>query len=204
MVSTKINDEKDHDKKYINNKKELRDFLEYERMKYGRKNIRMPLILIGERSYLWKHNVLLRKTEYYINTGNKFMGLLFKVLLSRFQNKHQLHIPINTFDRGLQVMHLGPILVNGNVKGGKDIYLHINTSLVAGGNNDGTPILDDGVVVGVGAVILGDIYLAKNIAVGANAVVNKTFEEENISIAGVPAKKISNNGGLEWNKNKLS
>lgn len=40
-----------------------------------------------------------------------------------------------------------------------------------------------------------------NIAIGANAVVNKNFTEENIAIAGIPAKKISNNGALEWNKN---
>lgn len=99
-------------------------------------------------------------------------------------------------------MHLGPILVNGNVRAGKDISLHINTSIVAGGTNNGAPVLEDGIVVGVGAVILGNIRLAKNIAVGANAVVNKTFEEENIAIAGVPAKKVSNNGRLEWVKQR--
>lgn len=37
--------------------------------------------------------------------------------------------------------------------------------------------------------MLGDVRLADNIAVGANAVVNKSFDEENIAIAGVPAKK---------------
>lgn len=46
--------------------------------------------------------------------------------------------------------------------------------------------------------MLGDVRLADNIAVGANAVVNKSFDEENIAIAGVPAKKISNNGRKVW------
>lgn len=64
------------------------------------------------------------------------------------------------------------------------------------------PTLDDGVIVGVGAVVLGGIYVAKNVAIGANAVVNKDITEENIAVAGVPAKKISNNGRLEWNKKK--
>lgn len=190
------------DKVYITDKKTLKEFLEYERQKYGRKNARMPLICIGERSYLWKYNVLLRKTEYYVNTGNKLMGTIYRIWLARYQNKHHIHIPINTFDRGLKIMHLGPILVNGNVRAGKDISLHINTSIVAGGTNNGAPVLEDGIVVGVGAVILGNIRLAKNIAVGANAVVNKTFEEENIAIAGVPAKKVSNNGRLEWVKQR--
>jgi len=44
------------------------------------------------------------------------------------------------------------------------------------------------------------VYIANNVAIGANALVNKSVEEENIAIAGVPAKKISNNGRLEWNK----
>jgi serine O-acetyltransferase len=185
---------------YIASKSDLREFLEAERVKYGRRNSRMPLFCIGERSYIWKHNVLLRRTEYYVNTGNRLMSLYYKVRLHRYQNKHQLHIPINTFDRGLHIMHLGPILVNSKVRGGKNITLHMNTSLVAGGTNDGTPQLGDGVVVGVGAVLLGDIKLANNIAVGANAVVNKSFEEENISIAGVPARKIGENGRLSWNR----
>lgn len=186
---------------YLDSKTKLREFLEYECNKYGISNTRMPLICITERSLLWKYNWLLRNTEYYVNTKKKIRGLIFKTLLYRYQNKYLIHIPINTFGCGLKLMHLGPILVNGKVRGGKNISLHINTSIVAGGTNDGTPVLGDGVVVGVGAVILGDIQIAKNIAIGANAVVNKTFEEENIAIAGVPAKKISNNGRLEWNKN---
>ena len=51
----------------------------------------------------------------------------------------------------------------------------LNSALVAGGTNDDTPLLDDGVVVGVGAVVLGGVAIGKNIAVGANAVVNKSF-----------------------------
>lgn len=202
LVSAAVNSKKAYVNKYINNKTELKEFLEYESIKYGRKNTRMPLVCLTEQAYLYKYNVLLRKAEYYINTGKKFRGFLYKALLYRYGNEHQIHIPINTFDRGLKLMHLGPILVNGRVKGGKDISLHINTSIVAGGTNDGAPILEEGIVVGVGAVILGDISLAKNIAVGANAVVNKTFEEENIVIAGVPARKVSNNGRLKWNKDK--
>ncbi len=128
------------------------------------------------------------------------MSLIYNVLLCRYQNKHQIHIPINTFDRGLKLMHLGPMGVNANAKCGKDIYLHINSCIIAGGVNNDAPTLEDGVVIGIGAVVLGNIRLARNIAIGANAVVNKTFEEENIAIAGVPAKKVSNNGRLEWNK----
>lgn len=189
--------------KFINSKEDLKRFLDIEKEKYNRKSIMIPIVCIRERDFLWKHNVLLRKTEYYVNTNKKLRGLIYKIFLSIFQNKYSIHIPINTFDEGLKLMHLGPILVNGKVKGGKNISLHINTSIVAGGTNDKAPRLSDGIVVGVGAVLLGDIFLAKNIAIGANAVVNKSFEEENIAIAGIPAKKISNNGRLSWGKVKI-
>lgn len=185
---------------YINNKADLKEFMEYESKKYKRKNTRMPLFCITEQQFLWKHMVLLRKTEYYLNTKNKIMGTIYKVLLKRYQNMHQIHIPVNSFDKGLRIMHLGPVLVNGKVKGGKNIALHINTAIASGGTDNGAPVLEDGVVLGVGAVVIGGVYLAKNIAVGANALVNKTFKEENISIAGVPAKKISINGRLSWNQ----
>lgn len=112
-----------------------------------------------------------------------------------------LHIPPNSFGCGLKIMHLGPILVNGKVKAGKNISIHINTSIVAGGPGNGVPVLEDGIVIGVGAVILGQVRIAKNIAIGANAVVNKTFLEENIAIAGVPAKKISDHGRVTWSNN---
>lgn len=99
-------------------------------------------------------------------------------------------------------MHIGPILINGRSTVGKDCTFHINTAIVAGGTTDDVPTLSDGIVVGVGAVILGGVFLAENIAVGANAVVNKSFSEPDIAIAGVPARKISNNGRTKWNKNK--
>ena len=42
--------------------------------------------------------------------------------------------------------------------------------------------------------MFGRIEIADGIAIGANAVVNKSFLENNISIAGIPAKKIGNMG----------
>ena len=97
-------------------------------------------------------------------------------------------------------MHLGPILTNGGVRVGQDCSIHINTALVAQGVSNDTPVLGNNIVIGVGATILGGVILADGIAVGANALVNKSFDEPNIAIAGVPAKKVSENGKNSWNK----
>lgn len=157
---------------------------------------------ISESDVLRKHQVLLRKTEYHTNCGHKVRTLICKLRLNRIQNKYALHIPINTCGRGLKIMHIGPVLMNGRVTVGKDCSFHINTALVAGGTSDDVPYLEDGVVVGIGAVVLGNVHVARNVAIGANAVVNKNVADENIAVAGVPAHKVSDGGRLNWNKKK--
>jgi len=41
---------------------------------------------------------------------------------------------------------------------------------------------------------MGEITIANGVAIGANSVVNKSIHEQNITVAGVPAKKVSNKG----------
>ncbi len=46
------------------------------------------------------------------------------------------------------------------------------------------------VYIGPGAKIFGKIIIADGVAIGANSVVNKSILEENVSVAGIPAKII--------------
>ncbi len=187
------------DKRMIKSKMELSDWLKYELKRYGGGN-RFRFVLISERDVIKRHQVLLRKTEYHINTHHKIRAALYKIKLNRIQNKYGLHIPPNTCMRGLRIMHVGSILLNGRCEVGEDCVFHINTALVAGGVDGRAPKLGKHVIVGIGAIVLGGISVADNVAIGANAVVNKDVLESNIAVAGVPAKKISNNGSLEWGK----
>lgn len=184
----------------INTRSELKNWIEYERKKYeSTASILREFFPISENDVLRKHQVLLRKTEYHTNCRHRIRTMIYKIKLYRLQNKYALHIPINTCGRGLKIMHVGPVLMNGRVTVGKDCSFHINTALVAGGTTDNVPYLEDGVVVGIGAIVLGDVHVARNVAIGANAVVNKTIAEENVAVAGVPAHKVSNSGSLNWN-----
>lgn len=186
---------------YIKTKKDLKEFLEIESKRYGKSKIKVPVIAIKEKDILWKHNYLLRKTEYYTNTNRKILKNVFKIRLKLLQNKYFLNIPLNVFDKGLKLIHLGSRLVNEQTRVGKNCVLHINTCIVAGGTNKGgVPVLGDNVIMGVGSVILGNVKIGDNTAIGANALVNKSFEEGNITIAGVPAKRISENSRKDWNK----
>ncbi len=191
------------EEKRIRTREQLKDWLSVELRPYenlGHMQDLLNLFTANQGAILRRHMILLRTTEYHINAGHKLRAQLWKLRLRRLQNRYEMHVALNCCGRGLQVAHLGPILMNGHVTVGENCTLHFNTGLIAGGTNNGVPTLGDNVVVGFGAVVLGGVHVADGIAIGANAVVNKDFSEPGIAIAGVPARKISDKGTACWNK----
>ena len=63
--------------------------------------------------------------------------------------------------------------------------------------------MGDNIFLGSGCKIIGEVSVADNVAVGANAVVTKNIEEPNTTWAGVPAKMISNHGSKAYIKRTL-
>lgn len=183
--------------KRLKTKQQLKQWLDWELRNYPSG---LKAMLPTETAILRKHQILLRKTEYYSNTGNKLLALFYKLRLHKLQNLYAIHVPINTCGKGLRIMHVGPVLINAGAVVGENCAFHMNTALVAGGTNDEAPVIGDNVVIGVGAVVLGGVRIASYTAIGANAVVNKDVTEEDTAVAGVPARKISNNGSSQWNK----
>ncbi|WP_394343016.1 serine O-acetyltransferase [Paenirhodobacter populi] len=74
---------------------------------------------------------------------------------------------------------------------GSDVILRQNTTLGINSPRDlnAKPIISDGVQVGAGAVIVGNITIGKGAIVGANAVVTRDVAPGTI-VGGVPAKVI--------------
>lgn len=141
---------------------DLKDCLKAEKAKY--KNIHMLWLIfpVAEQDFIWKYQWILRHTEYYKNTGRHIMAALFNIWHKRISVKYGIHIPVNTCGKGLKIMHTGPILINGKATIGENVSLHINTAIVAHGNRGGVPTIGNGVVLGVGAVVLGDVRLASD------------------------------------------
>ena len=181
----------------INSKQQLKDWLKYELKRYPCSKFAY-FFQLGEVAILRKHQTLLRKSEYYLNTGKKIRYSICKTKLRKLQTKFLLHIPCNCCGKGLRIAHLGPVLINSKATIGKDCSFHMNTSVVAGGTNDLVPVIGNNVTLGVGAVVLGGITIADDVAIGANAVVNKSVEQSSVTVAGVPAKIISNHGTSDW------
>lgn len=118
--------------------------------------------------------------------------MLFRVWHGRQELKYRIYVPVNACESGFKLMHLGEILMNGNVKIGRNCSIHIGVKLVADGYTSDAPRIGNNVVIGVNSVLCGGIEIADNVAIGACSFVNKSFGEG--TIAGVPAKIISNRG----------
>ena len=75
----------------------------------------------------------------------------------------------------------------------KNCRIQESTTIGATNGNVNAARIGDNVFIGSGARIIEKIKIADDIAIGANAVVTKDFLEKGIIIAGVPAKKNSDN-----------
>lgn len=145
--------------------------------------------------YIYVYLKYLRKEEYFRNTCNNNK---FKILLALHYERRRnklgkslgFYMEANCFGEGLNIFHYGSIVINPGARIGRNCRLHGNNCIGNNGITDECPIIGDNVDIGYGAVIIGDIKIADNITIGANAVVNKSFIEPGIMIAGVPAKKI--------------
>lgn len=181
----------------IKSKADLKEYLEADKRSLGRKS-KSPSF----SDIIWKFEISLRKKEYYKNCCPHKWGGAF---LRYYGWKHFLYsvlcgfsIPENVFGKGLSIAHRGTIIVNSNSKIGDNCRLHacVNIGTIPGVSN-AAPEIGNNVYIAPGVKIYGKIKIASGIIIGANAVVNKSFEEEDICIAGIPAKIISKKGRME-------
>jgi serine O-acetyltransferase len=180
----------------IKSKTDYYFFLEADRIALNKKKSNFNSIVIDLffPDYIWNFQKLLRKLEFAKNCRKSLFNQLNLILLQfrfrRLSLKLGFSIPPNVFGPGLAIMHYGTIVVNPNSQVGVNCRIHACTNIGASGGSSKAPQIGDNVYIGPGAKIFGDITIADNIAIAANAAVNKSFTEENIMIGGVPAKKI--------------
>lgn len=135
----------------------------------------------------------LRKQEYYMNTahGNKlkqYLALYYEGKKNRLGMYLGIEIGPNVFGKGLNLYHSGSIIINPGVRAGEGCSLHGANCIGNNGLTQEAPVLGNNVDIGYGAVIIGNVTIADNIKIGANAVVNRSITEPGCTVAGVPAK----------------
>lgn len=146
----------------------------------------------------WKYQIILRKTEYYNNVYHQKRYLIFhyfwyRLIFHKYSIKLGLTIPLNVFGPGLAIPHYGSIVVNSAAKVGKNCRLLEGVNIGATNGSASAPQIGNNVFIGTGAKIIGDITIADDVAIGANAVVVNSITEKGVTYGGIPAKKISSN-----------
>lgn len=148
---------------------------------------------------IWRFERLLRAMEYWENCRDSPLWAPYRALLSlrfhRLSTRLGFTIPPNVFGPGLAIAHRGTIVVNACARVGANCRVHVCVNIGSrAGTHDQVPVVGDNVYIGPGAMLFGPIRIADNIAIGANSVVNRSFEESGITLAGAPARKVSDRG----------
>lgn len=94
--------------------------------------------------------------------------------------------PRTEIGKGTLFSHSGlGVVVNGDAKIGKNCRILQNVT-IGGRGHHGVPIIEDNVLVGASAAILGGVRIGKNSVIGAHAVVLKDVPPYSV-VAGNPA-----------------
>lgn len=174
---------------FIENKTQLMEALMADKANAGiGSSLRDKLRQLFFPSYSYKFVRLLRKYGYYHN-HDIIIAKYYQFRLLRMQKALGFYIPKDVFGPGLYIPHFGSIIVNPHAIIGENCQ--INNNVVIGQQGGKAPVIGDNVYIGPGAVISGDVHIASNVWIGANAVVTCSFDEEYVLIAGVPAKIVA-------------
>ena len=131
----------------------------------------------------------MRKFSFYLHQK----GFLSKIKRFRYGAKYKklglklgFSIGADVFGYGLVIPHYGTIVVGAPNHIGNYAVLHTSTCISAKDSEIG-----DGLYLSTGVKITQHVKLGKGIMIGANSVVNKSFDDNQL-IVGTPAKSIGN------------
>lgn len=176
----------------INSKAELSFYIKADRMMnrgcfdYSLRT-RIKRLLIPD--LIMKYLEYMRKVQYYSNTKeggvNRVLCCFYKWRYNKLGLKLGFSIGYNVFGYGLVLPHYGTIVVGGSNRIGNYAVLHTSTCI-----SDNGKVIGNGLYLSTGAKITSKIILGNGITIGANSLVNKSCEEDNYMLGGMPAKKI--------------
>ncbi len=170
--------------------KSKKDYLEYVKADNAANKIGNSL----HKKHLitWRYLHCMRKLEYVTNCKRglfaKLNRNLLKLKLYNLSVKSGITIPPNTFGKGLFLPHHGAIVVNSTARFGD------NCVVQSGVNVSNDVVGGDHLYLGTGSKLMIGVKIPDHCIIGANAVVTKSVEEENVVVGGIPAKIISHNG----------
>ena len=129
----------------------------------------------------------------------KLLYLYYLRKLADLRAKTGNELSLNVAGAGLHLSH-GKVVIGAIAKIGEHCKILSDVTIGGQGRYDrcGAPTLGNRVFVGSGAKIIGNISIADDVVIGANAVVLKSIIEPSTTWAGNPAKKVSDNGSFHY------
>lgn len=130
---------------------------------------------------------------------SQFLKLLMRVWQLLIEITTNIRLPASAkIGDGLYIGYFGPVIIHPDVKIGENCNLSqgVTMGVIQRGKRQGTPILGNRVYVGPNAVIIGDITIGDDVAIGAGAIVTKSVPDRAV-VAGNPARILSYKGSFE-------
>lgn len=124
------------------------------------------------------------------------MFFIARYILEKTKRKTGIEIhPGAKIGKNLFIDHGFGVVIGQTAIIGNDVVIFHGVTLGGVGNKPGKrhPTVEDNVLIGAGAKILGDITIGKNSKIGANAVVLKDVPE-NCTVVGIPGQIVKVNG----------
>lgn len=95
--------------------------------------------------------------------------------------------------RGVFFVHPVGVVVGGHARVG-DRVRFMGSNTVGSARDDGHPVIEDDVLLGAGARVLGPVRIGHGAVIGANAVVLSDIPANSVAV-GVPARVVSGSQG---------
>lgn len=128
--------------------------IKFDYIRYGKRYSHVNLVkeLLINRAF--RYSTLLRLSRYYINTRNKTMYRILKVILRfNFINRLSEISPFTDIGDGLYIGHFSSITINKNAVIGKNVNIHKGVTIGQEnrGSKVGAPIIGNRVWIGINA-----------------------------------------------------
>ena len=148
--------------------------------------IKSPLELLTNYPGVW--------AIFWYRIANRLYKRGFRVLARMLMGLNQIFTGIDihpgaTIGRRVFIDHGIGVVIGETTEIGDDVLIYQQVTLggVSLSNGKRHPTIEDGVVIGAGAKVLGNITIGKNAKIGANSVVVRDVPPDSTAV-GIPAK----------------
>ncbi|GAB6168020.1 serine O-acetyltransferase [Clostridium carnis] len=141
------------------------------------------------------HAIIAYRISHFLYKHKRFFLARFVSQISRFFTGIEIH-PGAKIGKGLFIDHGMGVVIGETTEIGDNVTIYHGVTLGGTGKNKGKrhPTVEDNVVIGAGAKVLGAIILKKGCKIGANTVVLKDVPEGATAV-GCAGKNIIKSSG---------